>query len=47
MDFTGVLFYPDGSTASLDCSFNACSWRQWLEVRSLLLPPRPHLRGDV
>jgi len=32
MDFTGVLFYPDGSTASLDCSFNKCIWRQWLEV---------------
>jgi hypothetical protein len=30
--FTGVLFYPDSSTASLDCSFNACTWRQRLEV---------------
>ncbi len=32
MDFTAVLFYPGGSTASFDCSFNHCGWRQWLEV---------------
>jgi hypothetical protein len=38
MDFTGVLFYPDGSTASLDCSFNACAWRQWVEVQRDICP---------